>query len=161
MNYSMPSFPAPPYLWEFAQIHIYWVGVTKSQTRLSNWTELNWTESVVVSNHLILCRHTSHAFVPSSIRVFSNEFALHIKWLKYWNFSFSISHSKEYAGLISFRIDKFDLLAVQGTLKSLLQDHNSKASILWCSAFFMAQFSHPYMTTGKTTLWLDRPLSAK
>ena len=72
------------------------------------------------------------------------------KWLKYWNFSFSISPSKEYAGLISFRIDKFDLLAVQGTLKSLLQDHNSKASILRCSAFFMAQFSHPYMTTGKT-----------
>ena len=150
MNYSMPSFPAPPYLWEFAQIHIYWVGVTKSQTRLSNWTELNWTESVVVSNHLILCRHTSHAFVPSSIRVFSNEFALHIKWLKYWNFSFSISPSKEYAELISFRIEWLYLLAVQGTLKSLLQDHNSKASILWCSAFFMAQFSHPYMTTGKT-----------
>ena len=85
-----------------------------------------------------------------SIRVFSNESTLHIRWPKYWSFSFSISPSNEYSGLISFGIDWFDLLAVQGTLKSLLQHHSSKASILWCSAFFMAQLSHPYMTTGKT-----------
>ena len=84
-----------------------------------------------------------------SIRVFSNELALHIRWPKYWNFSFSISASKEYSGLISFRIDWFDPLAVQGTLKSLLQHHSSKASSLWHSAFFMVHLSHPYMTTGK------------
>ena len=86
----------------------------------------------------------------SSIRVFSNELALCIRWPKYWSFSFSISPYNEYSGLISFRMDWLDLLAVQGTLKSLLQHHNSKASILWCSAFFMAQLSHAYMTTGKT-----------
>ena len=91
--------------------------------------------------------------VPSvfpSIKVFSNELALCIRWPKYWSFSFSISPSNEYSGVISFRIDWLDLLAVQGTLKSLLQHHSSKASILWCSAFFMVQLSHPYMTTGKT-----------
>ena len=85
-----------------------------------------------------------------SIRVFSNESALHIRWPKYWSFSFNISPSSEHPGLISFRMDWLDLLAVQGTLKSLLQHHSSKASILWCSAFFMFQISHPYMTTGKT-----------
>ena len=85
-----------------------------------------------------------------SVRVFSNDTALHIRWPKYWHFSFSISPSNEYSGLISFSIDWFDLLAVQGTLKSLLQHHSSKASILWCSAFFIVQLSHPYMTTGKT-----------
>ena len=102
------------------------------------------------SNHLILCRPLF--LLPSifpSIRVFSNESALHIRWPKYWNFSFSISLSNEYSGLISFRMDWFDLLAVQGTLKSVLQHHSSKASIFWCSAFFMVQFSHLYMTTGK------------
>ena len=103
------------------------------------------------SNHFILC----HALLllPSifpSIRVFSNESVLHIRWPKYWSFSFSISPSNEYSGLSSFRIDLLDLLAVQGTLKSLLQHHSSKASILQCSAFFMVQLSHPYMTTGKT-----------
>ena len=105
-------------------------------------------ESVMPSNHLILCR--SLLLLPSifpSIRVFSNESALTIRWSKYW--SFSISPSNEYAGLISFRIDWFDLLAVQGTLKSLLQHYSSKASILWHSAFFMVQLSHPYMTPGK------------
>ena len=109
------------------------------------------TESVMPSNHLILCHPL--LLLPSifpSIRVFSNESALHIKWPKYWSFSFSISPSNEYPGLIFFRIDWLDLLAVQGTRKSLLQHHSSKASILWCSAFFTVQLSHLYMTTGKT-----------
>ena len=103
------------------------------------------------SNHLILCRPLllSPSIFPS-IRVFSNESVLHIRWLKYWSFSFSISTSNEYSGLISFRIDWLDLLAVQEILKSLLQHHSSKASVLWHSAFFMVQLSHPYMTTGKT-----------
>ena len=108
-------------------------------------------ESVVPSNHLILCLPL--LLLPSifpSIRVFSSESVLRIRWPKCWSFSFSISPSSEYSGLISFRIDWFDLLAVQGTVKSLLQHHSSKASILQCSAFFMVQFSHPYMTTGKT-----------
>ena len=107
-------------------------------------------ELVISSNHLILC----HPFllIPSifpSIRVFSNESALPIRWPKYWSVSFSISPSHEYSGLISFRMDWLDLLAVQGTLKSLLQHHSSKSSILQCSAFFIVQLSHPYMTTGK------------
>ena len=108
-------------------------------------------ESVMSSNHLILC--CPLFFLPSifpSIRVFSNESVLHSRWPKYWNFSFSISLSNEHPGLISFRMDWSDLLAVQGTLKSLLQHHSSKASILQCLAFFMVQLSHPYMTTGKT-----------
>ena len=108
-------------------------------------------ESMMPSNHLILCRPL--LLLPSifpSIRVFSNESALSIRWPNYWSFSFSISPSNEYSGLISFRMDWLDLLAVQGTLKSLLQHHSSKASILHCSAFFIVQLSHPYMTTGKT-----------
>ena len=108
-------------------------------------------ESVMPSNHLILCH--SPLLLPSiftSIRVFSNESVLHISWPNYWSFSFSISHSSEYSGLISFRMNWFDLLAVQGTLNSLLQHHSSKASILRHSALFMVQLSHPYMTTGKT-----------
>ena len=102
------------------------------------------------SNHLILCHPL--LLLPSicpSIRVFSNESTLRIRWPKYWSFSFNISPSNEYSGLISFRMDWLDLLAVQGILKSLLQHHSSKASILWCSAFFIVQLSHPYMTTGK------------
>ena len=102
------------------------------------------------SNHLIFCHPL--LFLPSifpSIRVFSNESALRIKWPKYWNFSFNFSPSNEYSGLISFRMDWLDLLTVQGTFKSLLQHHSSKASILQCSAFFIIQLSHPYMTTGK------------
>ena len=103
------------------------------------------------SNHLILCRPSPPAFrIFPSIRVFSNESVLCIRWPNYWSFSFNISPSNEYSGLISFRIDCFHLLAVQGTLKSLLQHHSSKASIFWCSAFFLVQLSHPYMTTGKT-----------
>ena len=108
-------------------------------------------ESVMPSNHLILC--CPLLLLPSifpSIKVFSNESVLHIRWPKYWTFSFSISPSNEYSGLISFRIDWFDLLDVQGTLKSLLQHHSSKASILWRSVFFIVQLSPPYMTTGKT-----------
>ena len=103
------------------------------------------------SNHLILC--CPLLLPPSifpSIRVFSNESVLHIRWPEYWSFSFSISPSNEHPGLISFRMDWLDLLAVQGTLKSLLQHHSSKASILWHSVFFIVQFSHPYMTTGET-----------
>ena len=103
------------------------------------------------SNHLILCRPL--LLLPSifpSIRVFSKESVLHIRWPKYWSFSFNISPSNEHSGLISFRMDWLDLLAVQGTLNNLLQHHSSKASILWCSAFFTVQLSYPYMTTGKT-----------
>ena len=109
------------------------------------------------SNHLILCRPLLLPSMFLSIRVFSNKSALHIRWPKHWSFSFSISPSNEYSGLIYFRMDRLDLLAVQGTLKSLLQYHSSKASILWLSAFFRVQFSHPYMTTGKTialTRWI-------
>ena len=126
------------------------------QTSLSitnSWSLLRLMsiELVMPSNRLILCRPL--LFLPSifpSNRVFSNESVLRIKWPKYWSFSFSISPSNEPSGLISFRMVWFDLLAVQGTLKSLLQHRSSKASILWCSAFFIVQLSHPYMTTGKT-----------
>jgi len=128
MDCSTPGFPVLHYLLEFAQTHV---------------------ESLIPSNQLILC--CPLLLLPPifpSIRVFSNEMALCIRWPKYW--SFSISPSNEYSGFISFRIDWFDLLAVQGTLKSLLQHHSSKTSILWHSAFFVVQLSHPYMTTGKT-----------
>ena len=121
--------------------------ITNSQSLL----KLVSIKSVMSSNHLIL--YYPLLLPPSnfpSIRVFSNESVLHIRWPKYSNFSFSISPSNEYSGLISFTIDWCDLLAVQGTLKSLLQIHSSKTLILWCSAFFTVQLSHPYMTTGKT-----------
>ena len=111
-------------------------------------------KSKMPSNHLILCHPL--LFPPSSfprIRVFSNESVLHIRWPKYWSFSFSISPSNEHSGLISFWIDWLDLFAVQGTLKSLLQHHNSKASIFWRSAFFIVQPSNPYLTTGNTVAW--------
>ena len=122
-------------------------------------------ESVMPSNHVKLCHPL--LLLPSvfpSIRVFSNELALHIKWPKYWSFNFNISLSNEHPELISFRMDWLDLLAVQGTLKSLLQHHSSKASILRCSAFFTVQLLHPYMTTGKTialTRWtfVDKVMS--
>ena len=141
MDCSMPGLPVHYQLPEFTQNHVHWV-----------------------SNHLILC--CLLLLPPSiftSIRVFTNESVLCIRWLKYW--SFSISLSNEYSGLISFRIDWFDLLAVQGTLKSLLQHHSSKASIL-CSTFFIVQLLHPYMTTGKTialTRWtfVDKSLSSQ
>ena len=113
-------------------------------------------DSVVPSNHLILCRPLLLlSSIFPSIRVFSNETVLRIRWPKYWSFSFNISPPNEYSGLTSFRVDWFDLLDVQGTLKSLLQHHSSKASVLWHSAFFMVQLSHPYMTTGKTLRSFD------
>ena len=123
------------------------LSITNSRSLL----KLMSIESVMPSNHFILCHPL--LLLPSifpSIRVFSNESVLHIRWPKFWSFSFSISPSNEYSGLISFRVDWLYLLAVQGTLKSLLQHHSSKASVLWCSAFFMVQLSHPYMTIGKT-----------
>ena len=125
--------------------------------------KLKSIESMMPFNHLILCR--ALLLLPSifpSIRVSSNESVLPIRWPKYWSFSFSISPGCSLEGLIYFRMDWLYLLAVQGTLKSLLQHHSSKASILWCSAFFIVQLSHPYMTTGKTlALTFVRPLSAK
>ena len=136
MACSTPGF-AVPRLWEFAQTHVYWVG------------------DAVQASCLLLPPSPPALSLPS-IRVFSNESALCIMWPKDWSFRFSISSSGEYSGLISFRIDWFDLLAVQGTLKSLLQHHSSEASILQCSVFFMVQLSHLYMTTGKTiplTIW--------
>ena len=131
MNRNMPGLPLHHQLSESTQTHIH--------------------ELVMPSNHLILCRPL--LLLPSvfpSIRVFSNELALRIRWPNYWSFSFNISPSNEHPGLISFRMDWLDLLVVQGTLKSLLQHHSSKASIFQCSAFFIVQLSHPYMTTGKT-----------
>ena len=131
MDCSTPVLPLHHQLSELAQTHVHWVG------------------DAVQPFHPL----SSTLFLPSifpSIRVFSSESVLHIRWPKYWSFSFSIIPSNEYSGLISFRIDWFDLLAVQGTLKSLLQHHSSKALILQCSAFFIVQLSHPYMTTGKT-----------
>ena len=122
-----------------------------SITNSQSLPKLMSIESMMPSNHLILCRPL--LFLPSifpNIRVFSNESALCIRWPKYCSFSFNISPSNEHPGLISFRMDWLDLLSVQGTLKSLLQHHSSKASILLCSAFFIVQLSHPYMTTGKT-----------
>jgi len=131
-----------------------WIAACQASLSITN----SWSspkpmsiESVMPSSHLILCHPL--LLLPSiflSNRVFSNESALRIRWPKYWSFSFNISPSNEHPGLISFRMDWLDLLAVQGTLKSLLQHHSSKASILQCSAFFIVQLSHPYMTTGKT-----------
>ena len=120
---------------------------------MNSWSlgKLMYIKSVMPSNHLILCR--PFLLLPSifhSNRVFSNESVLHIHWPKYWRFNFSIGPSNEYSGLISLRTDCLDLLAVQGTLKGLVQHHNSKPPILHCSPFFMVQLSHPYMTTGKT-----------
>ena len=144
MNRSMPGLPVHHHLPEFTQTHVHQV------------------HDVMPSSHLILC-HPLLLLppIPPSIGVFSNESTLRMRWPKYWSFSFSISHSKEHPGLFSFRMDWLDLLAVQGTLKSLLQHHSSKASILWCSAFFIVQLSHPYMTTGKTIALIDGPLLAK
>ena len=120
--------------------------ITNSQSLL----KLKSIESVMPSNHLILCYPLLLPSVFPSIRVFSNESVLPIRWPKYWSFSFSISPSNEYSGLISFRMDWLDLLAVRGTLKNLIQHHSSETSILQRSAFFMVQLSHPYMTTRKT-----------
>ena len=135
MDYSTPAFPLHHQLPELTQTHVHRV--------------------MMPSNHLILCRPL--LFLPSiipSIRVLSKESVLHIRWPMYWSFSFSPSN--EYSGLTSFRIDWMDFLAVQGTHKSLLQNHSSKASVLWCSAFFMVQLSHPYMTTGNIIAFTRR-----
>ena len=132
MDGSTLSFPVPHHLPEFAQVHVHWI------------------DDAI--HHLILCHPL---LLPPSIfpniRVFSNESVLPIRWPKYWSFSFMISPSNEYSGLLSFKIDWFDLPAIQGALKSLLQHHSLKAPILLCPVFFMVQFSHSYMTTGKTT----------
>ena len=142
MNCSMPGLP----------VHHQLLECTKPMS----------IKSVMPSNHLIFCHPLF--LLPSifpSIRFFSNESALHIRWRKYWSFSFNISPSNEHPGLFSFRMDWLDLLAVQGTLKSLLQHHRSKASILWHSAFFPVQLSHPYMTTGKTIALTRRTFVGK
>ena len=127
-----------------------------SITNCQSLLKLRSIKLVMPSNHLILYLLLLLPSIFPSIKVFSNESVLYIRWPKYWNFSFSISPSNEQSGLISFRIDWFDLLAVQGTFKSLLQHHSSKASVFWCSAFFIVGLSHPYMTTRKTialTTW--------
>jgi len=138
----MPGFPVYHQLWELAQTHVHRVG------------------DAIQPSHPLPSPSPLLSIFPS-IRVFSNESALHIMWPKYWNFSFSISPFNEYSGLISFRIDWFDLLTDQRTLKSLLQYHSLKESILWCSAFFMVQLSHPYMTTGKTIALTRRSFVSK
>ena len=130
MDWSTPGFPVLYHLPEFAQTHVHWVG------------------DAIQSSHPLLSLLLLPSVFPS-IKVLSNELAPCISWPKYWSFSLSLSN--EYSGLISFRIDCFDLLAVQGTFSSLLQDHSLKASILWCTAFFMVQLSHPHTTTGKIT----------
>ena len=141
MNHSTPGLP-----------------ITSSQRSL----RLKSIESVMPSSHLILCRHLLLLPpIPPNIRVFSNEATLHMRWPKYWTFSFSIIPSKEIPGLISFSMDWLDLLAVQGTLKSLLQYHSSKPSTLRCSAFFTVHLSHPYMTTGKTIALTRRTFVGK
>ena len=130
-----------------------WAAARQAPLSITNsWSllKLMSIKSAMPSNNLILCHLLLLPLIFSSIRVFSNESVLHIRWPKYWSLSFTISPSDEYLGLISFRIDWLDLLAVHRTLKSLLQYHSSKASILWRLAFFIVQLSHPYMTTGET-----------
>ena len=134
MDCSMPGFPVHHQLPELTQTHVHWI------------------DDAIQPSHPLLSP-SPPAFNPSQYQGLSNESVLCIRWPKYWSFSFSISPSNEYSGLISFRMDWLDLLGVQGTLKSLLQHHSSKASILQWSAFFTVQLSHPYMTTGKTTAW--------
>ena len=144
-------------VWSLSHVQLFatpWVTAYQASLSMTNSCGLLKLMSIKVvmpSNHLMLCHPLLlQPSVFPSIRVFSTESLLCIRWPKYWSFSFSLSPSNEYSGLISFRMDWLDLLAVQGTLKSLLQHHSSKISILWCSAFFMVQLSHPYMTTGKT-----------
>ena len=142
-----------------------WTALCKASLSITNsrsLLKLMSIESVMPSNHLIFCRRP---LLPSSvfpsIRVFSNESVLHIRWPKYWSFTFSINPSNEYSGLISFKVDWLDLLAVQGTLKSLLQHHSSEASVLWHSAFFIVQLSHSYVTLGKTIALTKRTFVGK
>ena len=142
-----------------------WIAACQASLSItSSWSSLRLMsiESVMPSSHLILCHPLPPLPpIPPSIRVFSNESTLRMRWPKYWSFSFSISPSNEHPGLISFRMDWLDLLSVQGTLKGLFLHHSSKASILWHSAFFTVQLSHPYMTTGKTIALTDGPLLPK
>ena len=141
-----------------------WIAACQASLSITNSRsshKLLSIQSVMPSSHLILCRPLLLPSIPLSIRVFSNESTLHMRWPKYWSFSFSISPSKEHPGLIPFRMDWLDLLEVQGTFKSLLQHHSSKASILWCSAFFTVHLSHPYMTTGKTIALTRRTFVGK
>ena len=151
VEFELSSVQSLSCVWLFATP---WTTACQAYLSITNsWNllKLMSIKSVMPSHHLILCHLL--LLLPSifpSIRVFSNESVLPIRWPKYWSFSFNISSSNEHPGLISFRIEWLDLLAVQGTLKSLLQHHSSKASILWCSAFFIVQLSHPYLTTGKT-----------
>ena len=142
-----------------------WITARQASLSITNsrsTPKLMLIKLVIPSSHLILCCPLLLLPpIPPSIRVFSNESTLHMRWPNYWSFSFSISPSNEHPGLISFRVDWLDLLAIQGTLKSLLQHHSSKASILRHSAFFTVQLSHPYVTTGKAIAWLDGTLLAK
>ena len=158
-GYSVQSLSR---VWLFATPWITALQASLSITNFQSLPKLMSIELVMSSSHLILC---CSLFllppIPPSIRVFSNESTLHIRWPNYWSFSFNNSPSKEHPGLISFRMDWLDLLAVQGTLKSLLQHHNSKASILECSAFFTVQLTHPYTTTGKTIALTRRTFVGK
>ena len=143
MDCRTPGFPVHQQTSpELAQIHVHRVG------------------DAIQPSHTVLSSSPLPSIFPS-IRVFSNESVLHIRWPNYWSFSFSIRPSSEYSGLISFKIDWLDFLAVQGTHKSLLQHHSSEACILWCSAFFIVQLSHPYLTTGKTTALTRRTFAGK
>ena len=155
-------------MYQFSRVQLFatpWTAACQASLSITNsWSLLKFMSivSVMPSNHLILC---CPLLLPSSIfpsiRVFSSESVLRIRWPKYWSFSLSLSPSNEYSGLISFLIDWLDLLVVQRTLKSLLQHHSSKASVLWCSAFFMVQLLHPYMTTGKTIALTRQTLVGK
>jgi len=150
LSISVQSVQSLRHVWLFATP---WTAAHQASLSITNsWSllKLMSLESVMPSNHLIFCHPLLFSpLIHPSIRAFSNELVLRIRWPNYWSFSFKISPSSEYSGLISFTMDWLDLLAVQGTLKSLLQHHSSKASILQCSAFFIFQLSHPYMTTGK------------
>ena len=154
--------PSLSHVWLFANPWIAGCQASLSFTTSQSLLKLMSIVSMMPSNHLILCHPLLFLLsIFPSTRLFFNELAPCIRWPKYWSFSFSISPSNEYLGLISFRIDLLDVLAVQGSLKNLLHHHHSKASILQCSAFFMIQLSHPYMTTGKTIAWLYGPVLAK
>ena len=162
LNYNFSSVQALSRVWLFATP---WIAAHQASLFITNsWSSLRFTliESVMPSNHLILCGpFLLLPPIPPSIRVFYNESTLHMRWPKYWSFSLSIIPSKEIPGLISFRMDWLDLLTVQGTLKSLLQHHSAKSSILRPSAFFTVQLSHPYMTTGKTIALTRQTFVAK
>ena len=161
VQFSSVQFSLLSCVWLFATP---WTAACQPSPSINSWSllKLMSIESVVPSYHLVLFQ--ALCLLPSifhSIRVFSNESVLRIRWPKYWSFSFSISPSNEYSGLISFRVDWLDLLVVQGSLKNLLQHHSSKASILRCSCFFIVQLSHPYMTTGKTKALTRRTFVGK